>query len=366
MSESRPTTYHGSSAVVAMPPTRAMMPSPDDIRSMLALGEQFVASGLMPDAVKTAAAVVVILQKGRELGIPPMQAINGIHVIKGKPTCSSDLMMALIYRDHGDNALRWTETTNESVTLAYQRRGWSEPSRFTWTKADTERAQIRNENNGKYPGAMLRARCVSAVARMAFNDTIGGMYLPSEIDASYDDDGVRRFTQERAVDDAAIEVTEATGDPETIASVFADADRKRASDALHAAARSVGMNHADIRRFMADRKNKPEAELSSMTTWDVRQFRAAKLQVDRFGREWVREQGGTIDAEATVTDADADPELTGLDHGVRRNLRPGESIDPDTGEIVPPAEDAFPTTPRGLLTADDERAEQTSPDDWTH
>jgi hypothetical protein len=35
----------------------------------------------------------------------------------------------------------------------------------------------------KYPDAMLRARCISAAARLAFPDIIGGMYTPEEIGA---------------------------------------------------------------------------------------------------------------------------------------------------------------------------------------
>jgi hypothetical protein len=36
---------------------------------------------------------------------------------------------------------------------------------------------------------MLRARCISAVARMAFPDSIGGMYTPEELGAEVDEDG---------------------------------------------------------------------------------------------------------------------------------------------------------------------------------
>jgi hypothetical protein len=61
-------------------------------------GETLVKSGLLPQSIKTPEAAVVIILKGRELGIPPMEALNSISVIQGKPTVSPQLMLALIYR----------------------------------------------------------------------------------------------------------------------------------------------------------------------------------------------------------------------------------------------------------------------------
>jgi hypothetical protein len=40
---------------------------------------------------------------------------------------------------------------------------------------------------------MLRARCISAVARMAFPDSIGGMYTAEELGAEVDEDGAPIF-----------------------------------------------------------------------------------------------------------------------------------------------------------------------------
>ena len=54
-------------------------------------------SGLAPDRM-TADQVAVVALKGRELGVPPMQALSHIHVIKGKPTLSAEMMRALITR----------------------------------------------------------------------------------------------------------------------------------------------------------------------------------------------------------------------------------------------------------------------------
>ncbi len=364
MTESREKLYQGESspAVVAMPRNLpSLLPSDGELRTMLAVAEQFVLSNLMPDSVKTAAAALVIIQKGRELGIPPMQAIGGIHVIKGKPTCSSDLMMALIYRDHGDNALRWTETTNESVTLAYKRKSWPEPSLFTWTKADTERAQIRNENNAKYPGAMLRARCISAVARMAFNDSIGGMHTPSEIDPSYDDDGVRRFQADGNTEARAIETTATITEAEP--AMTTDDDHQRALRRLHAVAAEEGVDRDDVKQFIADLKRIPVGDVPSRRDWSLPFISWATTKLQLRGAEWVADRqrdDQTVDADVVVE--------YGLEGTVRRPLTTGEFVD-ETGQIVP-AEDAaaderFPSTPASLLSDEDMQPGRRNPDEWT-
>jgi len=161
------------------------LPSQADWSTMLSMAEQLVKSGLLPATIKTAQAAVVIIQKGRELGIAPMAAINGIGVINGKPVCGAELMLALLYRDHGDEAVRVIRSDPDACEITYHRRGWSKPERFAFTIDDAKRAGLAGTATWtKYPAAMLRARCISAVARMAFPDSIGGMYTPEELGAA--------------------------------------------------------------------------------------------------------------------------------------------------------------------------------------
>lgn len=143
-----------------------------------------VRSGFLPHGVNTPEKAISIVMKGRELGIPPMYALSNIAVINGKPTASAELMLALIYRDHGDEAIKVIESTAERCTVAYRRRGWEEPELFSFTIDDASCAGLLGKDNWRhYPAAMLRARCISAVARFAFPDTIAGLYTPEELGA---------------------------------------------------------------------------------------------------------------------------------------------------------------------------------------
>lgn len=170
-----------------------MLPDAATWQTMLTMAESLVQSGMLPAHIKTPAAAVAIIQKGRELDIPPMYALSNIVVIQGKPTANAELMLALIYRDHGDAAIGFQESTNDRCTVAYRRRGWAKPQSYAFTIADAEQAGLLNNQKNptwrSYPAAMLRARAISAVARMAFPDTIGGMYTPEELGATVDADG---------------------------------------------------------------------------------------------------------------------------------------------------------------------------------
>ena len=142
--------------------------------------QDLVTTGFLT-GIKTPAQAFHIILMGRELGVGPVTALGSINIINGKPSCSAELMQALIYRDHGDNALLWDESTNEVATLSYSRRTWAGRKVHSFSIVDAKRAGLGGQNWTKYPASMLRARCVSAVARMAFSDVISGLSLPEEV-----------------------------------------------------------------------------------------------------------------------------------------------------------------------------------------
>jgi hypothetical protein len=160
------------------------LPDPGTWSTMLEMAKVFLESGMLPAHVKTPAAAVLMMQKARELGIPPLYGLSNIAVVQGKPVCTAELMLALIYRDHGDGAVAVEHSDDESCAVRYRRRHARSSHLYAFTLEDAKRAGLlANQTWQKYPAAMLRARCISAVARMAFPDSIGGMYTPDELGA---------------------------------------------------------------------------------------------------------------------------------------------------------------------------------------
>lgn len=183
----------------------SLLPGSSQLGVQLELAKLLFESGTLPTHIKSPAAAFAIVQKGLELGLPPMYSLSNVVFINGKPSANAEAMLALIYRDHGDDALRFEETTDEVATVSYRRRGWKERRTASFTIAEADRAGLTKKDGPwrQYPAAMLRARAISVAARMAFADTIGGLYTPEELGADVAVDGdeqivVREVPPERA------------------------------------------------------------------------------------------------------------------------------------------------------------------------
>lgn len=223
-----------------MTPNQALAQvGPTEWSLMLDQAQVLLSTGFLPKAIQTPEQAVAIMLKGRELGIPPMYALSNIAVIQGKPTASAELMLALIYRDHGDNAIYNIRSDHEVAEYAYKRRSWSEYRRFSFTIEQARKAGITNNPNWtKYPAAMLRARCVSAIARIAFPDSIGGMYTPEEmgVEEEVTEDGEHRLVV--VPEDMLPRIVEEPDPiplslaPESVRTTIQDVTRSRPSDDL--------------------------------------------------------------------------------------------------------------------------------------
>jgi hypothetical protein len=149
------------------------------------------ASGLVPPELNDLDKVMVVVLKGWELSIPATYAVTNILIQRGRATCSAELMLSLIYRDHGNKAMCLVESSTERCTFEYRRNG-NEPQRYSFTMDDARTAGLGTKGTWlTYPMALLRARCISAIARFAFPDSIGGMYTPEELgfEVQVTDDG---------------------------------------------------------------------------------------------------------------------------------------------------------------------------------
>ena len=173
------TTHNGS------PPTASSSQpfEPENLSQAMMLANTLAQSSLIPSALRGKPAdVLLILLKGRELGLSALQSIGGLHVIEGKPVVSSETMVALCKRSPECDFFRVAETTTEQAVYETQRHG--EPvTRMAFTMQDAKAAELAGKATWKkYPAAMLRARCSAALARAVYPDLVGGIYDNDEGD----------------------------------------------------------------------------------------------------------------------------------------------------------------------------------------
>ena len=169
-----------------------------------------VKSGFLPPAIKTAEAATAIILKGRELAIPPMQSFSHIHIIQGRPTCSSELMLALLAR--GGVTWEWVaDGTEEEAIIEFRRQGFANVKGI-YTLKEAQLAKLTGKETWRaYQANMLRARAISNGARMIGPDLLAGMsYTPEEMGAEVNEDGAPMVNGRSPVVPALVETVDTT------------------------------------------------------------------------------------------------------------------------------------------------------------
>lgn len=130
--------------------------------------------------------VLVALEQGRALGIAPIQAMNQINVIKGKPALSADLIAALVRRAGHRLRVEGDDTYAQATIIRADDPDYI-PKPIRWDMERAKRAGLLgNPSWKKYPAAMLRARAISEAARAWANDALYGfIYTPEELDNNW-------------------------------------------------------------------------------------------------------------------------------------------------------------------------------------
>ncbi len=177
-----PQAHHQALSLGAMSPRDAWM-----------FCESLASARLLPDEYRNnPASVLWALEYGRALGLDVVTTITTIHVIKGKPTQSADLMLS---RARGAGHRVRIQTENERCIVSIWR--YDDPefeNRIEWTLDDARKAQLypgkSDSNWAKYTRAMLRNRAIAECVRGACPEVLhGAIYTPEELGAYVDQEG---------------------------------------------------------------------------------------------------------------------------------------------------------------------------------
>jgi hypothetical protein len=192
---------------------------PEKIQYAKALAE----SDLLPGHYKKRPAnLLIALEYAEAFGIAPINAISSVFVIDGKPSASADLIAALIRR--AGHKLR-VEGDDKHATATLIRADDPDYEYVaSWDLDKAKQARLLDKGTWKtYPGALLRARAITEVARMGASDALFGViYTPEEVGADVNEDGVPITT-------GVVEAVEASGrDWPAEAEQMTDADNLRA------------------------------------------------------------------------------------------------------------------------------------------
>ncbi|WP_034335053.1 hypothetical protein [Deinococcus misasensis] len=156
--------------------------NPEHFKNLANMAETFIRSRMLPPAFQSPEQVIVIICKGLELGLQPLQALSGINVIQGKPTVSPQLMLSLINRSGKLEDIKF-EIGPDFVACTMKRSDRSPHTERFGTKEAQNMGLANKDNYKRQPTVMYKWRAVAACARVTFPDIIDGLYTPEEMGA---------------------------------------------------------------------------------------------------------------------------------------------------------------------------------------
>lgn len=149
---------------------------PDRMRYAEALS----GASLLPDSYRGKPAnVLLALEYGAALGIPPMVAIQQVHVIQGRPVASAQLIGALVRK--AGHRLRVTGDDRRAVCEIVRGDDPDFTFRSEWTIERAQAAKLTSKDTWRqYPANMLRARAITECARDACPEALAGVSYTAE------------------------------------------------------------------------------------------------------------------------------------------------------------------------------------------
>lgn len=153
---------------------------------MWTLATSISAAGMAPKGMNTT-QVMVSIQMGAEIGVPPMTALRNIAIINGRPAIWGDLPLAQAERS--GRLLDISEVVEGQgekmvATCVIVKKGRSTPVERSFSVEDAKKAKLWGKAGpwSDYPKRMLALRARAFAIRDAFPEALGGFYLREEVE----------------------------------------------------------------------------------------------------------------------------------------------------------------------------------------
>lgn len=155
--------------------------TPQSIDEAIRMAEIMSKANIVPkDYQGNPANILVAIQWGAEIGLPPLQAMQNIAVINGRPSVWGDAVIALV-RGSGLLESIQEDISDSSATCTVKRRGEGATAR-TFTMDDAKKAGLAGKQGpwSQYPKRMLQMRARAWALRDVFPDILRGVFVAEE------------------------------------------------------------------------------------------------------------------------------------------------------------------------------------------
>lgn len=165
----------------AAPAPASLILTPTNLAEAMKIADILANSDFVPkDYQRKPGNILVALQWGAEIGLQPLQALQNIACINGRPAIWGDAMLALVRQSGLMESIHEVQT-DEIATCTIKRRGEQERV-VTFSMADAKRAGLAGKAGPwtQYPRRMMQSRARAYALRDIFPDVLKGMAVAEE------------------------------------------------------------------------------------------------------------------------------------------------------------------------------------------
>jgi hypothetical protein len=157
---------------------------PQNLTEAMQLADMLSKSGMVPKQyINNPQSTLVAMMMGSELGLNPIQSLQNIAVINGKPSIYADALLALVqnHPKFGGHEESFDEKTMTAACTVW-RKGDKNPHTVTFSQADAQQAGLWGKSGPwqQYPKRMLMWRARGYALRDKFADALGGLITAEE------------------------------------------------------------------------------------------------------------------------------------------------------------------------------------------
>jgi len=168
---------------------------PQNFEDAWRIASAVVKAGMAPRGLETAEKAMVAIMHGLEVGLTPMNALQSIAVVNGRPTIWGDGAIGLA---RGSGLLEWMDEKfegeegkdNFTAVCLVKRRGEPNPTRSEFSIAEAKTAGLwtKRGRDGQptpwqlYPKRMLKMRARAFALRDGFADVLKGLSIKEEVE----------------------------------------------------------------------------------------------------------------------------------------------------------------------------------------
>lgn len=230
--------------------------APTTLSEAMTFSDMLANSSMVPKAYQGKPQdILVCVQWGMEMGLAPMQALQNIAVINGKPSVYGDAAMALVQAspvcEDVEEFFEGEGTPNPVAVCVAKRKG-RKPVTARFSVEDAKQAGLWAKQGpwSAYPKRMMQMRARGFALRDAFPDVLKGMITAEEAQ-DYPEEAKPRLMANPAkpanpLDMVAAPRIEQTSNPAVIEEAFAHDQEADAVNELVAQAKAADMEVVDI------------------------------------------------------------------------------------------------------------------------